>query len=245
MAQIKMLKREVKEKQRQYKALRTVLTRNSKNSFHEQTIRDQSMREMVENIVALAAERVSDSRGLAREFRREQTPSTIPRGSTRSSNAQQFPIRLPPTSPFPSPLPGEHPQGMDRPDPPLAAREVRRDINNPVGPRQRPRDKRSLPRVDISKVTRDRSIGPSTSNPAISSTGHPLTLSRNISIESSTQEHGNHGAGPSGNPDPLWPTRPPRARYRLVVRDGKMVSKKWRQPEEIVDEEDSSSLASG
>lgn len=248
MAQIKMLKKEVKEKQRQYEALRRVSTSDINNSFYEQAVRGQLMREIVERIYVLAANRVSASRVLMREIGREQTASTPTRDSVRSRVAHRVPIRLPPAPPLPSSSPE---QNIDRSGPPPAAREAGQDINNPVEPFESPGyearqaqadNSEVLPDrfSDISEVSQDRFTGSDAGDRNVSPIELPPSRPENVSNQNFTPEAPRAGASHDRPP----PIPPSPDRYRMVVRNGKMVPKKWRQPGEKADQDDSSSSGS-
>ncbi|KEF53477.1 uncharacterized protein A1O9_10452 [Exophiala aquamarina CBS 119918] len=122
-ARIKMLKGEAEEKQRQYEALRTVSTSDVNNTFYEETMRPQLVREIVERVHVLATDRVSASRVIMKEVEREQTSSTRTRDKLRRSVARGAQLILLQTHPPSFSRPEQPGQGMDRSRPRPITRE--------------------------------------------------------------------------------------------------------------------------
>ena len=224
MGQIKMLKKEVTEKQRQYEALRTHGTSDANNSFYD-LAQGQSIREIVEHTQFLATERISASRVIMREIGREETLSTSTETGSRNSTIPAAPAPLPPPPP--------HEPNMDGPGYPSVSHESEQDINNTTELFEITKDGAMEVESDVVEIVSEEPTISGPSGPKISATDLYLSHSTAVSNTSFPQEQ--PAGGSSDGPSP---------RYRMVIRKGKMISKRWRDSGDDADQSDSSSSGS-
>lgn len=231
-AQIRMLEREVEEKQRQYESLRKLKTSDPSNSFHDQANQVQLIREIVEHVQRLATQRISDSDSVMRTIAPEEASSahtsTGRRSSTRSTPSYDPFNHL--HRPYPSPPPRPQEQDNDKPLSRTIFRPVEQNENTlPAGSSRLPREHATVIQSsanEVAAVEPSDPISPSSnSSTKNQSLNPPVTVEGNDSSQELQEE-------PNSLIVQVLQPPPTRPRYRMVVRRGKMVPREWRRPED-------------
>lgn len=252
-AQIKLLRREIKEAQLQYEALRITNTSDTSDSFYNQVSQGQLIRDIVQHAGHLARQRISASAAVMRDIRPTGTPSTNTgtgeRSSTRSNphydpyNHLRRPNPSPPPPPS-SPLiplvppPRRHEQEIHEPRPLPIRPSAQQGMSPTAGRSRNAKGKaRELPPYSVEEIQRGPSSSPIDSGANDSPTDqqplYPETLFGHDSPPPQEEELPTEG-GPSisgeADVEAPEPPQPHPPRYRFVIRKGKMVPREWRLP---------------
>lgn len=240
-----MLKKDTKEKQRQYEALRTISSNDPSNPFYDQTMSSRSIRKIVENGQDLAKEHISASRNIISDIGPGRTFSKRTKTGNGSRTIPAAPIRpsSPPRSappPPPPPSPRRHGPHMDERGSSSAPYDVDHPINTSPNPFESPIEEEMEARPGMVETAQE---GPTASGPSgPNSSARRLSLSHSATVSNKSLPQEQPAAGPDH--DTLQPEPPPRTRYRIVVRKGKMVPKEWRHRGADDDGSDSSASES-
>ncbi|KAJ9604373.1 hypothetical protein H2200_011207 [Cladophialophora chaetospira] len=220
--QIKMLKTEVREKQREYEALRTHVTYEA-NIPVSQLDWDHSIRQIVEHVQDLATQHISTSRVIMRDIGREEALS--PSTETGSRNSA-IPLSPPPIPRTPSP----HEPNRDGLGYALFSDQSEQDFGVSAEPSEIFRDDVVEVGSAIVDLASEEPTVSGPRSPNTSVTAAYFACSRAVPNTSSQQEQTEGGSRNTQSP-----------RNRMVVRNGKMVSKRWRTSRDDNDDAGSSS----